>query len=96
MGSVLVNPTSTPVPAGGFSLAPRSVQDLKGTTVGLLNNTKYNSDTLLDALGGLLQERYGVTELVKQAKPHFARPVPDELARELATRCDVVITAIGD
>lgn len=96
MGDVLANPTWTRPPAGEFALAPRSVRDLRGKTVGLLNNTKYNSDTLLDALGGVLQAEHGVAELVRQAKPHFAKPVPDEQAKELAARCDVVITAIGD
>ena len=96
MGSKLVNPTSTPAPAGDFSLTTRSVRDLQGKTVGLLNNTKYKSDTLLDALGGLLRDQYGVAELVREAKPHFARPVPDDQAKKLATRCDVVIAACGD
>ena len=96
MGDVLANPTYVSATPADFSLAARSVRDLQGKTVGLLNNTKYNSDTLLDALGGLLQAEHGVKELVRQAKPHFAKPVPDDLAKELATRCDVVVTAIGD
>jgi hypothetical protein len=96
MGDVLANPTYVSATPGDFALAPRSVRDLRGKTVGLLNNTKYNSDTLLDALGGLLQAEHGVTELVRQPKPHFAKPVPDDVAKELAARCDVVVTAIGD
>jgi hypothetical protein len=93
--SLLVDPTSS-ADARSFSLAPRRHRDLAGTRVGLLNSSKYNSDNLLDGIGELLQERYGVRELVRDRKPYFARPVPEDQARELAARCDVVITAIGD
>lgn len=97
MGPVLVDPTgawkgSTP---GAFSLAPRR-RDLRGATVGLLANTKYNSDTLLEAIGELLRERHGVARLVAERKPYFGRPLPEEMAADLAAGCDAVITAIGD
>ena len=95
MSPVLVDPTSS----GGespFSLAPRRTRDLDGKTVGLLNSSKFNSDHLLDGLADLLQERYSLGEVVRVRKPYFGRPVPDDIARDLASRCDVVITAIGD
>ncbi|MBO0687520.1 MAG: hypothetical protein J2P45_30595, partial [Candidatus Dormibacteraeota bacterium] len=93
--SLLVDPTSTPA-SSGFSLAPRRFRDLNGKTVGLLDSTKFNSDNLLDGLGKLLQERYGVKELVKDRKPYFGRPIPEDKAKEFAARCDVVITGVGD
>jgi len=93
--SLLVDPTSSS-DARSFALAPRRHRDLAGARVGLLNSTKYNSDNLLDGIGDLLQERYGVGELVRDRKPTFARPILDDQARELAARCDLVITAIGD
>ena len=95
MSSVLVDPTSSTAQAP-FSLAPRRFRDLDGKTVGLLNSTKFNSDHLLDGIGDLLRERYTVREIVCSRKPYFGRPIPDDLAQELASRCDVVITAIGD
>lgn len=95
MASVLVDPTSSAAQAR-FTLAPRRFRDLDGKTVGLLNSTKFNSDHLLDGIGELLQERYAVRELVRERKPYFGRPIPEEQARELAARCDVLITAIGD
>ncbi|HLH68982.1 MAG TPA: hypothetical protein VKY90_08115 [Candidatus Dormibacteraeota bacterium] len=82
--------------AGTFSLAPRRARDLKGATVGLLANTKFNSDTLLDAIGELLLEHHEVGRLVMERKPYFGRPLPEEMAADLASRCDAVITAIGD
>ena len=95
MGSVLVDPTSSTVQAP-FSLAPRRHRDLNGKRVGLLNSTKFNSDHLLDGIGDLLGERYSVREVVRARKPYFGRPIPDDQAQELAARCDVVVTAIGD
>jgi len=95
MSDVLVDPTSSTVRAA-FSRAPRRHRDLNGKRVGLLNSTKYNSDHLLDGIADLLRERYSVGEVVRTRKPYFGRPVPDEMAREMASRCDVVITAIGD
>jgi hypothetical protein len=95
MCSVLVDPTSSTPPVQ-FSLAPRRFQDLDGRTVGLLNSTKFNSDHLLDGIGDLLRERYPVREVVRRTKPYFGRPVPDDVAEEMASCCDVVITAIGD
>ncbi|MBO0681622.1 MAG: hypothetical protein J2P45_00575 [Candidatus Dormibacteraeota bacterium] len=96
MDHPLVDPTGASTAAGSFQLAPRTRLELRGATVGLLANTKFNGDTILDSIGRILQERYGVKELVRESKPYFARPVPDEMAAALASRCDLVITAIGD
>ncbi len=95
MSSILVDPTSA-APGGQFSLAPRRFRDLDGRTVGLLNSSKFNSDHLLDGIADLLAERYAVREVVRRRKAYFGRPVEPELAGEMASRCDVVITAIGD
>ena len=95
MSPVLLDPTgrSNDVTA---RLAERAVTSLDGRTVGLLHSTKYNSDRVLDALADLLQERWAIKRVVRQRKPTFARPVPPDVARELADACDVVITGIGD
>ncbi|MDE3074244.1 MAG: hypothetical protein KGJ86_02345 [Chloroflexota bacterium] len=77
------------------SLARRSAS-LRGATVGLLNSTKRNSDLLLAALGAELVERYGVKELVERSKPTFSVPAPDPLIEEMAARCHIIITGVGD
>ena len=76
-------------------LAPRKVRTLNGKTVGLLNNTKVKADYILDAVADLLSERYSVKEFVRVTKEHFARPMSDAIGDDMASRCDVVITAIG-
>ena len=95
MSSILVDPTSAS-PGGEFSLAPRRFRDLDGRTVGLLNSTKFNSDHLLDGIAELLTERYAVREVFRRRKAYFGRPVAPELAEDMASCCDVLITAIGD
>jgi hypothetical protein len=77
------------------TLAARRISSLDGKTVGLLNNTKVKADYILDAVEVLLKERYNVKEFVRRTKPTFSRPIPDDMAEEMASQCDVVITAIG-
>lgn len=95
MSTALVAPTPS-TETQSFSLTPRQSADLNGKIVGLLDNTKFNSDRLLDSIGELLQQRYDVEDVVRDRKGYFGRPVPDDHARELASRCDVLITATGD
>jgi hypothetical protein len=79
----------------GLTLAPRP-GDLRGATVGLLENTKQNAALFLEELGRLLVERHGAAGVVLRTKTAFAQPVPTELLEELARRCDVVVTGVGD
>jgi hypothetical protein len=75
--------------------APRP-RDLRGKRVGLLANSKPNSDEFLTALGALLRERCGVEELVTARKPNASRVAPTDTLDRLAAECDVVVTAVGD
>jgi hypothetical protein len=95
MSSILVDPTSSAA-GGQFALAPRRFRDLDGRTVGLLNSSKYNSDHLLDGIAELLTERYAVKDVIRRRKSYFGRPMEQDLADDLASCCDVVVTAIGD
>ena len=95
MNSVLFDPVGSSSTAQQ-TLAPRRVTELQGRTVGLLLNRKDNADHLLDGIGDLLRERYAIGGVVRERKPNASRPVPDDLARQMAERCDVVVTAIGD
>jgi hypothetical protein len=95
--TILVNPTPRRASSDtSFRLAARTSRSLEGKVVGLLDSTKRNSDHLLDGLAELLMARYGVKEVVRESKPYFGNPVPDDQASSLAKRCDVVITGVGD
>lgn len=80
-----------PRPMGG--LAPRS--PLAAKRVGLLDNSKRNSDKILEALGATLAERAGAQVVGMWRKPNTL-PVGPEIAGEMVAKCDVVITGIGD
>jgi len=77
-------------------LAQRRFRDLNGKTIGLLHSTKHNSDRVLDGLAELLEERWAIKKVVRDRKPTFARPVPNDQARAMADQVDIVITGIGD
>lgn len=97
MGNVLVSPG---VDGADSRVSPvgmrKTISSLSGKVVGLLDSSKFNSDKLLDRIGDVLTEQYGVRELVRDRKGYFGRPVPEDQARNLAERCDLVITGVGD
>lgn len=68
---------------------------LDGLRIGLLDISKPRGDVLLDRLEVLLAER-GVAAVRRYRKPTYAKPLPPDLRREIATECDVVISALAD
>lgn len=82
----------TPIPT---QLAER-LSTLEGTTIGLLENTKFNSDKLLAYLGEVLQRDFGVKQVLYMSKRSASFPAPEEVYDELARRTDAVVTGVGD
>ena len=76
-------------------LAPR-LSSLQGMTVGLIDNHKRNANIYLEALGHLLQERYGVSQVVTYRKISQSLPTPAEVLDQLAGECDAIIHAVAD
>ena len=91
----LVDPTGADPGLDAWSLAPRPA-DLRGKRVGLLDNSKANSDVLLRAIAGILDSEFEFAD-VFYVKKHSASlpPTPDVMA-ELHRNADLVITGIGD
>lgn len=73
-------------------LAPRPAS-LHGLVVGYLDNGKPNSDRFLDLLAAAFTD---VASVVRARKPNIGRIAPATLIDDLARRCDVVITGVGD
>jgi len=91
-GIRIYDPTiSSPKPTGG--LAPRG--PLAGKRVGLLGNSKRNSDKVLEAVGAMLAARAGAKVVGMWHKPNTL-PVGPEIAGEMAAKCDLVVTGVGD
>lgn len=91
---VVLNPVAAALPAD-VKLAPRP-QDLNGKVLGLLNNSKFNAEALLDQIAALLADRYEFANVIKRSKPTASRPCPQDTVKELASLCDVIITSSGD
>ena len=93
-GLLVLDPTTQPEPAEA-TMAPR-LDTLEGKVVGLLDNSKPNSDRILDLIGELLAKRYNLAGVVRRRKPNAGKGVPQEMANEMAEECDFAIVGVGD
>jgi hypothetical protein len=90
----LFDPTAPPV-AREVRLAPRP-RDLAGLRIGLVENTKFNADTLLLKLADRLGRQHGMTVAHVARKRSASHEVDEAAIRTLKERSDVVISGIGD
>jgi hypothetical protein len=90
----LFDPTSAPV-ARNIAVAPRPA-GLRGLRLALVENTKFNSDTLLTKLGALLAREYGLTPVLMHRKRSPSHEVEEAAVAELRAKADLVVSGIGD
>jgi hypothetical protein len=69
---------------------------LAGRRIGLIENTKFNSDRLLLKIGEILTAEYGVAETRLFRKHNASVPAHPELVDELRQTCDLMVAGIGD
>jgi hypothetical protein len=91
---LLYDPTAAPQEAKG--VAGKQVESLSGKVVGFIDNAKPNFNHLVDDLADLLVANYGVRKVIKRRKRSASVPAPEDIVRELAGECDVVIAGSGD
>lgn len=90
---LILDPIAAP---GSEAKQTRRVSDgLAGKVVGFIDNGKPNFHYLVDDLSELLISKYGVVEVVKHRK-RGSVPVQPSAMKELAEKCDAVITGSGD
>lgn len=70
--------------------------DLRGKTIGLLDNSKPNADKLADRLAALLKQRYGVADVVRRRELTAQQGAPKEYLNELASKADFILSGLGD
>jgi hypothetical protein len=75
---------------------PAPPAQLRGMTVGFLDNTKHNFDRLVEGIGPLLRERFGVSRIVHLKKANAATPAAPEVIATLAKECDLVFAGSAD
>ena len=76
-----------------FVPRPASLRNLR---IGLVENTKFNSDKLLIKIAAILEKEYGAQSHIVRSKRSSGSPVSPEVLAEFAARCDVAVAGIGD
>ena len=94
MSFVVYNPTGGPT-AGNMGMAPR-IENLQNGVLGVIDNGKTNSDTVLSRIVGNLAKRYSLEEVVTIKKHSVSHAIKDEAAQMLAQKCNFVLAGIGD
>jgi hypothetical protein len=90
----LLDPTEDAAPQ--VLVSARRVPALRGKRVALVDNTKFNSDRLLQQIGDILKAEHGVAETRAWRKRNASVPVDDAMLAEIRTTCDAAIAGIGD
>lgn len=84
-------------PGRSDSQQKRHVLDsLKNKVVGFIDNSKPNFNYLVDDLAELLVDKHGVKSTVKHQKRIASIAASEEVMKEFAGQCDLVITGSGD
>jgi len=73
-----------------------TLQSLRGARIGLVDNTKYNSDRLLLRIAQVLEQQHGAAGHVLRKKKKAGVAAHDEIIEEFKRGCDLVVAGIGD
>lgn len=90
----ILDPT-TPAARQAIAYAPRP-GSLAGKRVALIENTKFNSDRLLQKIGDLLVQEYGAASTRMWRKRNSSVPAHEEIIEEVGRTSDVMVAGIGD
>jgi hypothetical protein len=90
----ILDPTVVPA-ATDLDYAARP-PSLAGKRIGLVENTKFNSDRLLQKIGDILTSEYGAAETRMWRKRSSGVPAHEAIVEELRKTCDVMVAGIGD
>lgn len=94
MAIQIYDPT-TEVGTRRINYAPRP-QSLAGLRIGLVDNTKHNSDQLLLRIAAILEREHGAkAHIIRRKKSAGAAPHP-EIIDELKAGSDVIVAGVGD
>ena len=71
-------------------------KSLAGLRIGLVDNTKHNSDQMLLRIAALLESKHGAkAHIIRRKKSAGAAP-HSEIVEELKANCDVIVAGVGD
>lgn len=90
----IFDPTSSPTPRA-LRMAPPPAR-LEGARVMLVENTKFNSETLLRKLADRLARKHGITVGGVHRKRSPSHEIEEGVVPALQRQADLVISGIGD
>jgi len=90
----IFDPT-TEAKARRIAYAPRP-KTLAGLRVGLVDNTKHNSDRLLLRIASILERDHGAKAHIIRRKKSSGSAPHAEIVDEIKAACDVVVAGVGD
>jgi len=73
-----------------------ALSGIAGKVIGVLENRKYRADAFLQELQKVLQQEYGVKQVVYATKFSYSAPCADETIDALVAECDAIIHGIAD
>ena len=93
----ILDPTVPPSPGAASSIAyAERPASLAGKRIALIENTKFNSDRLLQKIGDILTTEYGAAETRMWRKQNASVPAHEKVIDEVRRTCDVMVAGIGD
>lgn len=96
MRRTVFDPTVTPISEPtSFTYAPRP-PSLQGLRVGLVENTKFNSEAILRKIAERLAVRYQVSMTHLEHKKSSGHSVAPEAITLLQQQADFVLAGVGD
>ena len=95
MGELQIFDPTTEAKEQAIAFVPRP-DSLRNLRVGLVENTKFNSDKLLLRIAAILEQDYGVSSHIMRSKHNSGVPAHAEIINEFTTNCDVVVAGVGD
>lgn len=93
--SIQIYDPTTEVAGRHIAYVPRP-KSLAGLRIGLVDNTKHNSDQLLLRIAGLLERDHGAQAHVIRRKMSAGAAPHAEIVEEFKANCDVIVAGIGD
>jgi len=89
------NPTVSPAAPAAFSYTPRP-KSLRGLRIGLVENTKFNSEVILRKIAERLAARYQISMTYLDHKKSSGHSVTPEAIALFQQKADFVLAGVGD
>ena len=94
MALQILDPT-TEVKGRRMEFVPRP-KSIEGLRIGLVDNTKHNSDAILLRIAKILEDKHGAKAHVIRKKKSSGAAPHAEIIEEYKASCDIIVAGVGD